>query len=163
MARSIELGAGLAAAVLTVITLAVLLAAPIVAICPGHVTTDGRCSTALHFITLVAAGKQVNASTWIFIIVMALVMLAGGIGAALDGVLGQRLGALLLWPAAVIAFGGCALTALAGGALSLFFLPPVLAICIAAYAALALRGRGVRRPRGGTDERSGRAGRGELS
>lgn len=144
MSRRVEIGAGLAAAVLTVITLAVLLAAPIVAICPGTVNANGDCSTSVHFISLLAAGKQVDASTWFFIIGMAVVMLAGGIGAALHGSLGQRVGVLLLWPAAIIAFAGCALVGLEANALFLFFLPPVLALCVAAYAALVMRRRQAR-------------------
>jgi hypothetical protein len=168
MARRVEIGAGLAAAVLTVLTLAVLLTAPIVAVCPGRVAANGQCSTTVRFITLMAAGKQVYASTWVFIIAMALVTLVGGIGAALHGSLDRRLGVLLLWPAAILAFAGCALTGLVGGALSLFFLPPVAALCIAAGAAFVLQRRrphaldetGQPRDR---QERSGWFGRGELS
>jgi peptidoglycan/LPS O-acetylase OafA/YrhL len=141
MARRVELGAGLAAAVLAVLTLVELLAAPIVAVCPGHVVPNGDCSTSVRFITLLAAGTHVHASTWYFITAMALVTLAGGVGAALHVLVGMRAGVLLLWPAAVLAFAGCALTGLAGGALSLFFLPPVLALCIAAFAALIMRRR----------------------
>lgn len=168
MARRIELGAGLAAAVLTVLTLAALLVAPIVTVCPGHAAIE-NCPTNLQYISLVAAGKQVYAGTWIFIIVMALLTLVGGIGALLESALGRPRGALLLWPAAVIAFAGCALTGLAGGALSLFFLPPVLAVSIAACAAIAARRAAARRQReaaeggSGADERpGGYFGRGEL-
>jgi hypothetical protein len=169
MARRIELGAGLAAAVLMVITLAVLLSAPIVAICPVAVNAHGDCPTTMRYITLLVAGKQVSASAWFFIIGMAVVTLVGGIGAALHGTLGRRIGLLLMWPAAILAFAGCATVGLEGNALLLFYLPPVVALCLAAYAGYVAQRRRALEPPDGTDaprrtEQPTRwFGRGELS
>lgn len=167
MARRIELGAGLAAAVLTIFTLAMLLTAPIVPVCPGGATggaTGGHCASALRLIPLTAAGKAVHASVWITIIVLSVVVLVGGSGAVLDGAVRRRGGALLLWPAAIIALGGCVVMGAQGSALSVFFLPPVLALSIAACAAFATRRGGAPRPRATDravlDERPGQAARG---
>jgi hypothetical protein len=163
------MGAGLAAAVLTVITLAMLLTVPIVGTCPVAVNASGDCPTTMDYITLLAAGKRVSASVWVFIIGMAVVMIAGGIGAALHGALGQRMGLLLLWPTAILAFAGCAMIGLEGNALILFFLPPVVAVCIAAYAGYVVQRRRALEPPDETGEpqRTQRAlrwfGRGDLS
>jgi hypothetical protein len=131
MARKVEVGAGIATVVLSVIALAVLLLAPLAPVCPVALTAAGRCPAPLHYITLPRAG--LTTSQWSYLAFMLILPLAGAAGAILDGELGERRGLLLLWGGAVLAFAGCAMTATGVG---LFYLPPVLALLIAAYAAL---------------------------
>lgn len=141
MARKVEVGAGVATVVLSVIALAVLLLAPLAPVCPVAFTAAGRCPATLHYVTLPGAG--LTPVQWIYLAFMLIVPLAGAAGAILDGELGQRRGLLLLWGGAVLAFAGCAMTATGVG---FFYLPSVLALLIAAYAALARRRRAM--PRG---------------
>ena len=138
MARRVELGAGLAAAVLSVLTLAILLIAPIVPTCSAPVVA-GRCPGTLRYLTLAQAGRQVDASVWLYIIIMAVVTLAGAVGAVLHAVRGWRRGVWLLWPAALLTFAACAIVGAQGGALGLYFLPPTFSLALAAAAAFAAR------------------------
>ena len=156
MARRLEVGTGLAAAALSVLTLAMLLATPIVAVCPRPAPVGDGCSTTNRFITLAAAGVQVPASVWLAIIAMSLVILAGGFGAALDGMFGRRAGALISRSAGLLAALGWATMSVLGSSLSLFFLPPVLALGAAAGASLVSRNRQGTRATGAAEDR-GRA------
>jgi hypothetical protein len=134
MARRVELGAGLAAAVLSLIALAVLLLTPLVPTCAGTIAT-GRCASGLRYVTLPAAGARVDASIWYYIGAMTVVMLGGAAGAVLDSMRQRRTGLILVWIAAAVACTGCASVAALGSALGIFFLAPVVALVVAAAAA----------------------------
>jgi hypothetical protein len=139
MARRVELGAGLAAAVLSVIALAMVLLTPLVpTTCAGPVVA-GRCAAGAGYLTLLAAGARVDASVWLYVIAMLIASLGGAAGAALDGVRRGRTALVLLWIATAVALAGCASVAALGGALGLFYVPPVLALLIAVAAALRRR------------------------
>jgi hypothetical protein len=144
MARRVEVGAGVAAAALSLVALAVVLLAPIAPICRVPLTASGRCPVAVRFVNLLHV--SLPAGVWVYIFAMVIVPLAGAAGAVLDGELGQRRGVLLLWGGAVLAFAGCAMSALS---LGLFYLPAVLALLIAGYAAVLRRLRGAPVPTAG--------------
>ena len=147
MARRIEYGAGLAAMVLALLGLVALLLAPFplctepaVSGCPaGHVRT----------VRLIEA--RLDSSVWVYVIGMAIFLLAGASGAVAESRYNWRAGALLLWASAILAFMGCSIGA--GGVLGLVYLPGVLALSVAGYASILRRLR--RRPARGGDE-SGR-------
>lgn len=133
MARRIELGAGIAAAVLSVITLIVILFAPIVSSCSGG--TLSHCPAGhQHNESLLQLG--IDGSVWAYLIGMVVVLIAGGAGAVAEARYGWRGGVALLWGGAVLAFAACALTA---GGIGLLYLPSVLAVCLAAYASILQR------------------------
>ena len=138
MARRVERGAGLAAAVLSVLALAMALVTPLVPVCAGPVAA-GRCAAGLRYLTLPAAGGRVDASIWLYIIAMLVVSLGGAVAAVLDSAQRGRIALLLLWIATAVAFAGCAAVAALGSALGLLYLPPVLALVIAAAAAFRRR------------------------
>ncbi len=138
MARKLEFGAGIAAAVLAIFGLVALLLAPFpfctvpsVTSCPsGHI----------HSVRLI--NVQLDAAVWIYIIGMAVFLLAAAAGAIADARSSWRWGVLLLWVGAILAFAGCGVGA--GGALGLIYLPGVLATLLAGYGSLLRRLR--RRP-----------------
>lgn len=139
MARKIEVGAGVAAGVLGLIALAVVLLAPLVAACPVALDAARHCPVATRQVSL--PETRLSGVEWGYLIALGVMPLVGAAGAVLDGELGQKRGLIPLWVGTVLAFAGCALTALGVG---LFYLPPVLALLIATYAAI------VRRTRSGT-------------
>jgi hypothetical protein len=136
MVRKIEVGAGVAAGVLGLVALAVVLLAPLVAACPVALDAAHQCPVATHQVSLPRAG--LSGGEWAYLVALGLLPVAGAAGAVLDGELGDKRGLIALWGGAVLAFAGCALTALGVG---LFFLPPVLALLIATYAAIVRRTR----------------------
>jgi hypothetical protein len=131
--RRIEFGAGIAACALSVLAFAFLVFAPIVPVCT--VVAVQTCpANAIRYESLAQAPSGV--STWLFVLVMLAITLAGGVGAIVEARTGRRLAAIPLWAATVLVFGGCALAA--GGA-GLIYLPSVLALGLAAYASVLSR------------------------
>ncbi len=132
-ARRIEFGAGIAACALSVLAFAFLVFAPIVPICT--VAAAQTCPAhAVRYESLAQAPSGI--STWLFVLAMLALSLAGGVGAIVEARTGQRLAAIPLWAATVLVFAGCALAA--GGA-GLIYLPSVLALGLAAYASILSR------------------------
>jgi hypothetical protein len=129
-ARRIEFGAGIAACALSVLAFAFLVFAPIVPICT--VAAAQTCPAhAVRYESLAQAPSGI--STWLFVLAMLALSLAGGVGAIVEARTGRRLAAIPLWAATVLVFAGCALAA--GGA-GLIYLPSVLALGLAAYASI---------------------------
>jgi hypothetical protein len=95
-----------------------------------------HCPVATHQVSLPRAG--LSGGEWAYLVALGLLPLAGAAGAVLDGERGDKRGLIALWGGTVLAFAGCALTALGIG---LFYLPPVLALLIATYAAIVRRSR----------------------
>lgn len=132
-ARRIELGAGIAACALSVLAFVFLVFAPIVPVCT--VAAAQTCPAhAVRYESLAQASS--GASTWLFVLAMLALSLAGGVGAIVEARTGRRLAAIPLWAATVLVFGGCALAV--GGA-GLIYLPSVLALGLAAYASILSR------------------------
>src|SRR5690348_2149018 len=132
-ARRIEFGAGIAACALSVLAFAFLVFAPIVPVCT--VAATQTCPAhAVRYESLARAPS--GASTWLFVLAMLALSLAGSVGAIIEARTGRRLAAIPLWSATVLIFGGCALAA--GGA-GLIYLPSVLALGLAAYASILSR------------------------
>jgi hypothetical protein len=132
-ARRIEFGAGIAACALSVLAFAFLVFAPIVPVCT--VAAAQTCPAhAVRYESLAQAPSGV--STWLFVLAMLALSLAGGVGAIVEARTGRRLAAIPLWAATVLVFAGCALAA--GGA-GLIKLPTVLALGLAAYASILSR------------------------
>ncbi|HEX5547886.1 MAG TPA: hypothetical protein VFX24_10770 [Ktedonobacterales bacterium] len=132
-ARRIEFGAGIAACALSVLAFAFLVFAPIVPICT--VAAAQTCPAhAVRYESLAQAPSGI--STWLFVLAMLALSLAGGVGAIVEARTGRRLAAIPLWAATVLVFAGCALAA--GGA-GLIYLPSVLALGLAAYASILSR------------------------
>jgi len=137
MARRIEFGSGIAAAVLAIIGLVALLLAPFpfcsvpsASGCPaGHV----------RYLRLIEA--KLDSSVWVYVIGMVVFLLLGAAGAIGESHYAWRPGALLLWAAAILAFMGCSIGA--GGLLGLMYLPAVLALSLSGYASVLQR---IRRP-----------------
>src|SRR5262245_19850298 len=122
MPRRVELGSGIAAAVLAALVLAALLFAPVVAYCA--VSFTHTCPTGqLRTTTLVQA--HTSFGTWLYLLVLLTLLFAGAAGAIAEARFGRRRGALALWIAAVLAFMGCSFTATGIGFL---YAPAVLAL-----------------------------------
>jgi hypothetical protein len=137
MSRKIEFGAGVAAGVLALLGIIVLLLVPI-NYCTVPLSKTGTCpagkvqtASVFHYLQLYA-----DASIWIYLIVMLLLMLVGAGGAVTEARYGIRRGAIGLWAGGILAFMGCALF---GTNLGLFFLPALLALAIASYASIFQR------------------------
>jgi hypothetical protein len=139
MARRVELGAGIAAAVLGIIGLIVLTFAPIVAHClSGPVQTCPQRD--LRYESLVQI--PVDFGIWGFIIGMLLVVLIGAAGAIAEARFGLRGGVIPLWSGAVMTIAGC----LIAQSIGLFYFPAILALAIAAIASLVHQRRLARTP-----------------
>jgi hypothetical protein len=132
MARRVELGAGIGAVALALLTFVALLSAPLVAYCASPSPVQ-PCSAVRHE-SLLNAG--LDTAGWLYLTGMLLVMLVAGLGAIVEARWRIRIAALPLWICSVLAFTGCAWSA---GAVGMFFLPAVLAICLAAYASALQR------------------------
>lgn len=142
MARRLELGAGIAAAVLSVIALIVALSAPIVTYCATSALLQGCPNGQLRSESLLHAG--LDAGVWAYLIGMMLVCVVGAAGAIAEARYAWRFSIVLLWIGVALAFGGCALAA---NGIGILFLPSVLALCLSAYGALLSRFTARRRSR----------------
>ncbi|HLZ24835.1 MAG TPA: hypothetical protein VKQ30_22165 [Ktedonobacterales bacterium] len=131
--RKIELGAGLAAGILSVIGMLVLLFGPLVSYCADRGSTLRQC-TSIRYTSLASAG--LTASGWAFTVGMFVAVLAAAAGAVGESRFGIRNGAILLWAGGALVLFGCALTA---GNIGLFYLPSVLALGLATYASVLRR------------------------
>jgi len=135
----IELGAGVAAALLALGAFTLLLFAPLIAYCsssaPVSSASSPTCPTdAVRYTSLAHAGA--DAGTWLFLVVMLALTLLGAVGALGEARLGWRWSIWALWAGTLLAFAGCALGVRSVGAV---YLPSTLALCLAAYAALLRR------------------------
>lgn len=134
MLRRVELGAGIAGAVLALAGLVVLLLAPFQA-CRVAVAANGRCPAAdLYTTTLLRLGLP--AGFWIYLAIIAGALLVGAAGAIAEARLGRPRAAFALWAGGILGFMACAFT---GAGAGIFFLPAVLADGLAAYASLLQR------------------------
>ena len=142
MTRRVEVGAGIGAAVLSVVALVMLLLAPLVPECSGAVIA-GRCPVGIRYVSLPSVAASVDNSVWLYIGAMLLVLLAGAAGAVLDGTRRpvRRAAAGVLWACTALALAGCLTVAAPGGALGFFYAPAVMGLAIASYAAWARRAR----------------------
>ncbi len=136
MARRAEVAAGVAAAAIAVTTLLVVVLAPL--ICRGAVV-GGRCAGGARMTSLFAEARHVEAAVWVYLGAMFVLTMTGAAGAALDGARGDQRGLALLWGGTSLAFAGCALGVL--GVFGSLYLPSVVALLIAAYAAFVRRTR----------------------
>ncbi len=126
MDRRIELGAGIGAAVLGFIGLIALMFAPIITRCvSGQVHNCPQRD--LRYESLMAQA-HVDASVWIFIIGMLLVVLIGAAGAIAEAGFGLRGGMIPLWSGAIMAFAGCLIVQ----GIGLFYFPAIIALAVAA-------------------------------
>ena len=134
----IELGAGLAAALLALAALGLLLFAPLIAYCSSVATAPAQHVTcppaAVRYTSLLHAGA--DAGTWLFLIGMFALTLLGAAGAIGAVRFRWRWSLWALWVGTLLAFAGCALGVRSVGAV---YLPATLALCLAAYAALLRR------------------------
>ena len=133
--RRVELGAGVAAAVIGALTLPMALLAPLYAVCPGACPPER-----VRYVALLAAHP--DASIWALLLGLLALTLAGAAAAVADArVAGQpvrgRAALIALWGAALVVFGVCALGS--RGSLGLLYLPSTLALALAAYVALLRR------------------------
>lgn len=133
--RKVEFGAGIAAAALSVLALAMLLFAPLVSYCDARVRAFAACPD-VRYTSLAHAG--LDAFAWMFLVGMLLFTLVGAAGAISEAHFDVRAGAYVTWAGAVLVFAGCALTA---SGIGLLYLPSVLALCLAAYASVVQRMR----------------------
>src|SRR5690348_14171097 len=131
--RRIEFGAGIGACALSVLAFAFLVFAPIVPVCT--VAATQTCPAhAVRYESLAQAPS--GFVTWLFVLAMLALSLAGGVGAIVEARTGQRFAAIPLWATTVLVFAGCAL---AVGGVGLIYLPSVLALGLAAYASILSR------------------------
>lgn len=135
MARKLEFGAGLAAAGLAIIGLVALLLAPF-PFCTVQVASG---CPAGHIRTVRLVQATLDSSVWVYVIGMALFLLAGAAGAIAESRFNWRTGGLFLWASAILAFMGCSIGA--GGVLGLVYLPGVLALSLSGYASVLRRFR----------------------
>ncbi len=139
MDRRIELGAGIGAAVLSFIGLIALMFAPIITRCvSGQLHNCPQRD--LRYESLMAQA-HVDASVWIFIIGMLLVVLIGAAGAIAEAGFGLRGGIIPLWSGAIMTFVGCLIVQ----GIGLFYFPAIIALAIAAASSLR-RQRTLARP-----------------
>lgn len=131
--RRVELGAGVAAGVLSIIGVLVLFFGPLVSYCAHRANRLSQC-TDVRYTSLAQAG--LSASGWIIIVGLLLITLAAAAGAIGESRFGIREGALVLWAGGALVLLGCALTA---GNIGIFFLPSVLALGLATYASILRR------------------------
>jgi hypothetical protein len=132
--RRVELGAGVAGALLVVAGLVAVLLAPVQA-CRVAVPANGSCpANAVYSTSLLRLGLP--AGFWIYLAIIVGALLAGAGGAIAETQLERPRGVLALWSGTVLGFMTCAFTATGVG---MFFLPAVLADGLAAYASLLRR------------------------
>jgi hypothetical protein len=138
MARRVELGAGIGAAVLGVIGLIVLLFAPIIARCvSGPVQTCPQRD--LRYTSLLQV--HVDFAVWAFIIGMLLLVLIGAAGAIAEARFGLHGGVIPLWSGTIMTLAAC----LIAQGIGIFYVPALLALGVAAIASL-MRKRALTRP-----------------
>lgn len=136
MLRRVELGAGIAGAVLALAGMVLLLVVPFQA-CRVTIPTNGSCPKAdLYTTTLLRLALP--AGFWIYLITVAGALLVGAAGAIAEVRLGRPRAAFALWAGTILGFMACAFTA---GGTGIFFLPAVLADGLAAYTSLLQRMR----------------------
>ncbi len=147
MLRRVELGAGIAGAVLALAGLLALLLAPFQA-CRVAIPANGSCPAAdVYTTTLLRLGLP--AGFWLYLAFIAGALLVGAVGAIAEARLGRLAGAFALWAGSILGFMACAFT---GAGAGIFFLPAVLADGLAAYASLLrrMRARRAAMPNAGT-------------
>lgn len=163
--RRLELGAGIAAAIVGLLTLPMTLLAPLYPVCDA--TSAGRpgsgspCARS-HYISLLAAHPA--GSVWALLLGLLALTLMGAAGAIFDArtpvSAGARLvagaGMLALWGATLAVFAICALGS--RGPLGLLYLPSTLALALAAYVALLRRLAARRAASNDADEHAADAG-----
>lgn len=133
MARRVELGAGIAAGVLSIAALLMLLFVPLVPYCPR--AGDAPCAN-VRYASLLQTG--LDTAGWVYLLGMVALLLIGSAGAIVEARKGLSLAAVPMWIVAMLAFGGCAFAARGVG---LVYMPAVLALCLAAFASLLQRMR----------------------
>jgi hypothetical protein len=131
MVRRVQLGAGIAAGILGMVSLAVLLFAPLVPYC--RTTTPLPCAS-VRYDSLLHLGMDTALRTYLLGMLGLLLVGAGCAIAEARG--GQRGTRAALWIVTVLALAGSAYTVHGPG---LLFLPAVLVLCLANYASLACR------------------------
>lgn len=131
--RRVELGAGIAAGILSIIGVLVLLFGPLVSYCAYRVNNLSQCAD-VRYTSLAQAG--LSATGWIFTVGLLLITLAAAAGAIGESRFGLRQGALALWTGGALVLLGCALTA---STIGIFYLPSVLALGLATYASVLCR------------------------
>ncbi len=133
MSRAIELGAGIAAAVLSVLGFAAVLFVPLVPYCA--VSYTGQCPQAsVRYTSALQAG--LTAGAWGLLVGLLVLTLLGAAGAILDARTTTRGALVLLGIGAVLAFAVCAVAA---GGVGVLFLPGVASLCLAVYASILRR------------------------
>lgn len=133
MLRRIELGAGVASAVLGLLGFAMILFAPLVPYCadPGVL----RCPAArIHYTSAMRSG--LTGGAWALTLLLLAIILLGAAGTLLDVAEFRPLGILLLWPSAIFAFAICAYAA---GGVGIIYLPAVLGVALATYVSVLAR------------------------
>jgi hypothetical protein len=133
MARRLELGAGIAAGALALLALVVLAFAPLVPYCAPTASPVQNCG-AVRYQSLALTDPE--AAVWAYLFGLLLVSLVAAGGAIVEARYGLRSGALPLWVGALLLFFASVFTA---GWVGLFYLPTVLALGVASYAALLRR------------------------
>ncbi|HEY7835557.1 MAG TPA: hypothetical protein VIG30_18420 [Ktedonobacterales bacterium] len=139
MARRVELGAGIAAVVLSLLSLSFVLLAPLVAGCPVALDARGRCPSAATFVTLLASTGHVDPGVWWVIGLMLAVPLMGALGAIMDGAPGGWVAVATVIAGALLTLLGWAALLSQGSVLGPFYLPPLLALGVAALASVIRR------------------------
>lgn len=138
-----ELGAGVAAAVIGVLTLPMALLAPLYPLCDAALSASGSCPSATRYVALLAAHP--GADVWALLLGLLALTLVGVVGAITDAraqpapaarILSGA-GLLALWGATLVVFAICALGS--RGPLGLLYLPSTLALALAAYVGLLRR------------------------
>ena len=144
MQRRVELGAGIATAVLAVFLLGVLIFAPVVRVCTVPLSSNRTCpDSAIRTATLLQVRAPLG--TWLYLLALLAFLFAGAAGAIAEARYERRQGALLLWIAAVLAFMGCSFIA---PGIGLLYAPAVFALGLAGYASVLQRMNERRRLRG---------------
>jgi hypothetical protein len=135
LARRIELGAGIAAAVLALAGLALLLFAPVLppaTMCPGRFACFAEPT---RYVSALQAPLGFDA--WALILAPALLCLVGAAGAVADAQRGLRAGLFALGIAASLAVLVC--LAAATGVVGALYFPATLALVLAAFGAFIAR------------------------
>jgi hypothetical protein len=138
-----ELGAGVAAAVIGLLTLPMALLAPLYPVCAVTPPRGAACPTTVRAVSLLATHP--GGDVWALLLGLLILTLVGAAGAVMDARArpspGARLivgaGMLALWGATLVVFAVCALGS--RGPLGLLYLPSTLALALAAYSALLRR------------------------